>query len=213
MLLNGLVSNPIVFFAQAVALIVGITVHEFSHALAARAQGDPTPQLQGRLSLNPLKHLDPLGTIFLLVAGFGWGRPVQFDPRYLNNPRIGSVIVGLAGPAANLLLVVVFGVLLRVLALSGAITPESGVFVLFSALLLMNLVLLIFNLIPIPPLDGSKLLLALLPVSARGFSVWLQRYGTFLLFGLLIADALAPFSVLGWIFQTLINFTVSLAFG
>ncbi len=213
MLLNGLVSNPVAFFAQAVALIIGITVHEFSHALAATAQGDPTPQRQGRLTLNPLRHLDPLGTIFLLVAGFGWGRPVQFDPRYLKNPRLGPVIVGLAGPAANLLLVIVFGILLRILALSGTITPESGIFILFSALLLMNLVLLVFNLIPVPPLDGSKLLLALLPKSAKGFSDWLEKYGTFLLFGLLIADALAPFSYLGWIFQTLIDFTVSLVFG
>lgn len=213
MLLNGLVSNPVAFFAQAVALIIGITVHEFSHAFAATLQGDPTPQRQGRLTLNPLKHLDPLGTIFLLVAGFGWGKPVQFDPRFLKNPRLGPVIVGLAGPAANLLLVVVFGILLRVLALSGVITPESGVFTLFSALLLMNLVLLVFNLIPIPPLDGSKLLLALLPTSARGVKIWLERYGTFLLFGLLIVDALSPFSFLGWLFQSLIDFTVSIVFG
>src|SRR5262245_37860769 len=103
--IDSLSTNPLVFFAGIIALVVGITVHEFSHALVANWQGDPTPGRQGRLTLNPLKHLDPLGTLFLIIAGFGWGKPVEFDSRYLKNPRFGAVLVGLAGPAANLILV------------------------------------------------------------------------------------------------------------
>jgi Zn-dependent protease len=212
MLIGALFSNPIVFFAQVLALVVGITVHEFSHALAATYQGDPTPQSQGRLSLNPLRHLDPLGTLFLLFAGFGWGKPVQFNPRFLKNPRLGSVIVGLAGPAANLLLIIIFGVLLRVFALQDWIDAESGLFIFLSSLLLMNLVLLVFNLIPIPPLDGSKVLLALLPRRLSHVALWLERSGPMLLFALILIDALSPFSVLGSLFEALAQFTLAIVF-
>ncbi|MDP2587209.1 MAG: site-2 protease family protein [bacterium] len=211
--LDQLATNPLAFVAAMVALVIGITVHEFSHALAAHRQGDPTPASQGRLTLNPLRHLDPLGTIFLLVAGFGWGKPVQFNPSYLKNPRVGSVIVGLAGPAANLLMVLVFGVILRVLLSVDIFSPESGIFIFLYSLILMNLVLLAFNLIPIPPLDGSKVLLAILPDSARSFAFWLNRYGTFLLFGLIIVDRLLPVSILGTLFGWLIDLTFSLILG
>jgi Zn-dependent protease len=208
-LIGSLFSDPLQFFASVVALVVGITVHEFSHALAATRLGDPTPASQGRLSLNPLRHLDPFGTLFLIFAGFGWGKPVIFDPRYLKNPRVGQVLVGLAGPAANLILVVVFGLLLRLAANMGA-DPQGGLVVLFATLVLMNLVLLVFNLIPIPPLDGSKLLLAVLPDSARAFKLWLARSGPFLLFGLILLDTFSPVSVLGTIFRTLSSFTFNL---
>lgn len=209
MLIGSLFSDPLQFFASIVALVVGITVHEFSHALAATRLGDPTPASQGRVSLNPLRHLDPLGTVFLVFAGFGWGKPVIFDPRYLKNPRVGSVIVGLAGPASNLIMVGVFGLALRLTANAGA-DPNSGLIVLFATLVLMNLILLVFNLIPIPPLDGSKLLLALLPDSMRDFKVWLSRYGTFLLFGLILLDTFSPVSVLGTIFRSLSTITFNL---
>lgn len=154
-----------------------------------------------------------MGTIFLLVAGFGWGKPVQFNPAYLKNPRVGSVLVGLAGPAANLVMVIVFGLILRVLLSVDLFAADSGIFTLLYSLVLMNLVLLVFNLIPIPPLDGSKALLALLPDSARNFAAWLNRYGVFLLFGLIILDRLAPVSVLGTLFNWLINLTFSLILG
>jgi Zn-dependent protease len=212
MLITQLFNDPIGFFASAIALIIGITVHEFSHALVASRLGDDTPQRQGRVTLNPLKHLDPLGTLFLIFAGFGWGRPVQFNPLNLKNPRMGSLLVGLAGPAANLLMVVIFGLILRMLALGELITPESGLFVFLSALLLMNLVLLVFNLIPIPPLDGSKAVLALLPRSAENFALWFQRTGPFLLLLLIILDTFLPVSILGFVFQRLITFTVNLVF-
>ncbi len=213
MLISTLFSDPITFFAFVVALIIGITVHEFSHAYAAHSLGDPTPGGQGRLSLNPLRHLDPLGTLFLLFAGFGWGKPVQFNPTYLKNPRSGSVLIGLAGPAANLLIVILFGGILRVLAQFNVISPDNGIVTLFSALVLMNLILLVFNLIPIPPLDGSKVLLALLPPSAFNFGLWLQKNGPWLLFSLIIIDVLFPVSILGRIFNWFIEITFGLIFG
>lgn len=213
MLFSTLFSDPISFFAFAVALIIGITVHEFSHALAANWLGDPTPASQGRISLNPLKHLDLLGTLFLLFAGFGWGKPVQFNPAYLKNPKMGAVWIGLAGPTANLAVVLFFGVALKLLAVFGSISPDNGIVTLFSALVLMNLILLVFNLIPIPPLDGSKVLLALLPPGAHNFSVWLQKNGMFLLFGLIILDVLSPVSFLGIIFSWFANITFKLIFG
>jgi Zn-dependent protease len=211
--IDSLATNPLAFFASIIALVVGITVHEFSHALAAHLQGDPTPSQQGRLSLNPLRHLDPLGTLFLIIAGFGWGKPVQFNSRYLKNPRVGSVIVGLAGPFSNLLLVLVFGLALRILITTDVFNQDSGIFVFFSSLVLMNIVLLVFNLIPIPPLDGSKVLLALLPRSAAGFARALERYGPFILFGLIIVDRLMPVSVLGTLFGWLISLTFSWILG
>lgn len=213
MLLSTLFSEPISFFAAIFSLIVGITVHEFSHAFAAHRLGDPTPGQQGRLSLNPLKHLDFFGTLFLLVAGFGWGKPVQFNPAYLKNPRSGSVIIGFAGPAANLIMVIVFGVILRVLAQFGVLSPESGLFVLLSSLVLMNLVLLVFNLIPIPPLDGSKAVLALITPRYNEFATWLVRTGPFLLLGLIILDSFSPVSILGNLFGFMINLTFNIVFG
>jgi len=207
MLFSLLFSNPLQFFASVIALIAGITVHEFSHALAAHVQGDPTPGLQGRLSLNPLRHLDPFGTLFLLFAGFGWGRPVQFDPRYLKNKRLGPLIVGLAGPAANLAMILLFGGLMSLLFATGVLSLDNGLFVILSALVLMNLVLMIFNLIPIPPLDGSKVLFALLPPSANGLVSWLEQRGPMLLIGLILLDALSPVSILGRVFTALANVT------
>lgn len=212
MLLGTLFSDPLQFVASIVALVVGITVHEFSHAFVATRLGDPTPGSQGRVSLNPLRHLDPFGTLFLIIAGFGWGKPVIFDPRYLKNPRVGSVIIGLAGPAANLIMVVIFGLLLR-LTVSITNTPSGGLVVLFSTLVLMNLVLLLFNLIPIPPLDGSKVLLSLLPDSLRNFKVWITRYGPLVLLGLILLDTFSQVSVLGTIFSALSNFTFHLFLG
>lgn len=194
MLFSTLFSDPVSFFAFVVALLIGITVHEFSHALTAHLLGDPTPASQGRLSLNPLRHLDLMGTLFLLFAGFGWGKPVQFNPTYLKHPKSGAVWIGLAGPASNLIIVLIFGIVLKVLASFGTISPDNGIVTLFSALVLMNLILAVFNLIPIPPLDGSKVLLALLPPKAYKFGLWLQKNGTFILFGLIILDVLLPVS-------------------
>jgi Zn-dependent protease len=194
--------NPQLFVAFLVAVVFAITFHEFSHAAAATLQGDDTARSQGRLTLNPVSHLDPLGTIFLIVGGFGWGRPTPFTPARLRNRRAGAALVGLAGPLSNFVLALASGVVLRFVRPDGidATTLNSD----FTANLLLsfiqiNVVLGVFNLLPIPPLDGSRLLSILLPPSRQGIVYFLDQYGIFLLIGLLI---LAP-GLLTPVFQTL----------
>jgi Zn-dependent protease len=182
--------EPQVFVAFVIAVIVAITFHEFSHAAVATMQGDQTARSQGRLTLNPISHLDPLGSIALVLAGFGWGRPVPFSPTQLRNRRFGAALVGLAGPAANFLLAIAAVIALRIIYPS-AVTAFDVDFsvILLDMLVTLNVVLGVFNLLPIPPLDGSRLLSILLPPSRQSIVYFLDQYGIFLLLGILI---LAP---------------------
>lgn len=179
-MLDFLLSNPILFLAWALALIVAITVHEFAHAWMAEKLGDPTPRLQGRLTLNPLAHLDPLGTLMLLLVRFGWGKPVQFDPFNLKNPKRDSALISLAGPASNLILAGVLSILLRLFS-----SPFSSLYFLTGILLpiiILNVMLAVFNLIPIHPLDGGKIIVGLLPdEDAHRVDSFLHQYGLILL--------------------------------
>jgi Zn-dependent protease len=181
--------DPQFFIAFVVAVVVGITVHEFSHAAVATAQGDYTAKSQGRLTLNPASHLDPLGTLFLIIGGFGWGRPTPFNPLRMRRRRAGAAIVGLAGPASNLLLAILAAIALRVTSPSGLDVASGFAGKLFFALVELNVILAVFNLLPIPPLDGSRLLSILLPPSRQNIVYFLDRFGIFLLLGLLL---LAP---------------------
>lgn len=162
-------------------LVIAIALHEYGHALAATVQGDPTARNAGRLTVNPIRHLDPIGTFLLAFVGFGWGKPVPFNPAYLRNKRFGSAIVGIAGPGMNLVLAFVGALALRLLPPptldSGVLQPAAiaEVFVFF------NVLLLLFNLIPIPPLDGSRALAALLPPRHQHVVFWLDRWGFLLL--------------------------------
>lgn len=179
-MLDNLLTNPLSFLMWIVALVVSIAVHEFSHALAADKLGDPTPRIQGRLTLNPLVHLDPIGTLMLIVARFGWGKPVQFDPFNLANPRRDAAIISLAGPASNLLLAAVAAGIGN-FALRNHLYPEVS-FELFTNLIVLNLVLAIFNLLPIHPLDGGKILVGILPRdTAHDVDKILSQYGMFIL--------------------------------
>jgi Zn-dependent protease len=146
------------------AVVVALTVHEFAHAFVADRLGDPTARAQGRVTLNPLSHLDLVGTILLAVMHFGWGRPVPVDTRYLRNPRRDLLVIAAAGPAVNLATAVVFGLGMRTVD-HWLLTSETGVFVYLGlqALVLLSLLLAFFNLLPVPPLDGSKVLMGLLP--------------------------------------------------
>jgi Zn-dependent protease len=177
-----------VLLGLALALVAGIAFHEFSHAFTAYRLGDPTPLYQGRVTLNPSAHLDPMGMIFFVLAGFGWGKPVQFNPYHLRtNPRTGSGLVAFAGPLSNIILGTVVGLALRfMLPVFGAALFDSAplqvalgtiaVFVYF------NFLLAIFNLVPLPPLDGSKILPALLPPDmAYGLESFYARAGPFAL--------------------------------
>ncbi len=146
-------------------LILSVVVHELSHGYMADALGDPTARLEGRLTLNPIKHLDLVGSIIVPIitslAGFtfGWAKPVPYNPHNLKNKRQGEFLIALAGPLSNLFIAIVFGLSIRFM--SGIL--GSGFLNIFAYIVVINLVLAIFNLIPLPPLDGSKLLFAVLP--------------------------------------------------
>lgn len=151
MLLLKLLQYPELILYIPVSLIIAITVHEFMHAWTANFLGDPTPKSFGRLSLNPLAHLDPLGTLALVFLGFGWGKPVPINPNNFKNPRLGSALTSVAGPLTNLLLADVLALTYK---FSGLTTETLGGRVVL-AVIFYNLLLMVFNLIPIPPLDGS----------------------------------------------------------
>jgi Zn-dependent protease len=171
-----------------VILILSVVMHEVSHGLMAYWLGDPTAKYADRLTLNPLKHLDPLGSVllpFLLVVAnspvmFGWAKPVPYNPYNLRNQKYGPALVGAAGPLSNLLLAVVAGVAIRIL-LGLQVAENSGVYFVLALVIFINLMLMVFNLMPIPPLDGSKLLYAILPIS-ENTKMMLDQYGIILVF-------------------------------
>jgi Zn-dependent protease len=179
-------------------IILGLTVHEFSHAIVAKFCGDNTSSEQGRVTLNPLKHIDLFGFIMLLVAGFGWAKPVQFNEQNLRNPKTDVIKIALAGPMSNALIAMVLSVIFSVYAASVTTTYSYCVNLiseLFLYAIYINWGLFIFNLIPIPPLDGSHLLLHQFkkyPLLYEG----LYKYGSLLLFGLLIATFLTKINFL-----------------
>ena len=160
--------------AGAVALLVGLTFHEFSHALTADVLGDGRPRAMGRLTLNPIAHLDPIGALMLVIAGFGWAKPVMVNPAALQGGRRSMALVAFAGPIANVVVAVAFAVVFRVMALVGV---ESGFFLNLVALIVqLNILLAIFNLVPIPPLDGYNVVLAYLPPRQ---AVQIQQYAPY----------------------------------
>ena len=184
-MIGELFNNPVGFLLYIVALVLAITVHEFAHALLADHLGDPTPRLQGRLTLNPLAHLDPVGSIMMLLARFGWGKPVIFDPFNLRHPRRDTAIISIAGPISNLLVASLASGILHALIYWHLANGIVGL-LLFSFLqpvIMLNVVLAIFNLVPIHPLDGFKIVGGILPPEyARQWNE-LEPYGMiFLIF-------------------------------
>ncbi len=174
-----------------IALILSIVIHEVAHGHAANWLGDPTARLQGRLSLNPIKHVDPLGSVILpalLVIGnasflFGWAKPVPYNPYNLKNQKWGEAIVAAAGPAVNILLAIIFALLVRFAPL---LDLSSSFIELAYLIVFINVLLAMFNMLPIPPLDGSKILMAILPTKAkmsyRNFTLQMERLGLFGMF-------------------------------
>jgi len=190
---------------RALALLIAAPFHEFAHGYAAAQLGDPTPRRAGRLTLNPLAHLDPLGTILLLVFGFGWAKPVPIDPTYFPNWRRGLLTVAAAGPVANVVLAILFGFPFKI----GLASPDGPGGGLLLTIVLINAVLAIFNLIPIPPLDGSKILVGILPGQLGLAYARLSAFGPLLLLLLLIA----PARVLGALIDRPLAWLVWLATG
>jgi Zn-dependent protease len=152
-------TDPFSFLFWIIALVIAVDIHEFSHALVADKLGDPTPRINDRLTLNPLAHLDPIGALALLFFHVGWGKPVPIDPFNLKSPQRDSALISLAGPLSNLIMAGFVAILLRLPFLSNL--PLLPPFLI--TLLILSVGLAVFNLIPVPPLDGSKILLGILP--------------------------------------------------
>jgi len=189
----------ITLLGVVIALVIGITCHEFSHALVADYLGDHRPRAMGRVSLNPIRHIDPLGAIFFVAAGFGWGRPVMVNAAAMRGGRRSMAWVAAAGPTANIVVAILFAIVFRVIGLSGG--PLNDPARLILIIVVLNVTLAFFNLLPIPPLDGYNFAMAFLP-----FRVALQvqryaQYGVILLLGLVLLSRLSPgASPLDWLF-------------
>ena len=207
-MLSYLFSNPLLFVIYLSALLVAIAIHEFSHAWAADYLGDPTPRLQGRLNLNPLIHIDNICMLFLLFFGFGWGKPVEFDPYNLKEPRRDAAIISLAGPSTNIILAIVLSLLLKlfiVLQLNFLIIIGSLIFV---PMIRMNIVLGVFNLLPIHPMDGFKIVGGILSEEKAREWYSLQKYG--MIFLILLIFPIAGSSMLSNILQPIVDFLTNL---
>jgi Zn-dependent protease len=189
----------VTLLAIAAALVIGITCHEFSHALVADFLGDHRPRAMGRVSLNPVRHIDPLGALFFIAAGFGWGRPVMVNAAAMRGGRRAMAWVAGAGPVANIVVATLFAVAYRVIALSGAPFSDPARFI--DVIVILNVTLAFFNLLPIPPLDGYNFVLAFLPFRIALQMQRLAQYGLLVLLALVLLSRLAPgASPLDWLF-------------
>jgi Zn-dependent protease len=193
MFLSLFQSNASAAVAFLLGLVIGITVHEASHATSAYLLGDDTAYRDGRVTLNPLSHLDLLGSMMLLLAGFGWGRPTPVVPSKLRGGVFGPVAVALAGPISNLLIVVLCAALYL---LPPFRDPGGYLFILVVMVAFTNALLFVFNLIPIPPLDGSKVIFPFLPRSLDGFVDFMNQYGPIILLGIILISFVTNLPVL-----------------
>ncbi len=187
-LIKYLSTDPTLFFSLVITLIFSLVLHEVAHGYVAYKCGDLTAYYQGRLTLNPINHLDPIGSLMILFIGFGWAKPVPVNSSNLKNPRQDMIKVAIAGPATNLILAVIALLILKVL-ISLAILNQTT-FNFLSIFMYVNLALCIFNMLPIPPLDGSRLL-------SFETQYRFQQYGPMVLFGLIILGQVTGFSVIG----------------
>lgn len=197
-LISLLFQDPVVFLAIVVALVFTLSIHEFSHAWVGTLLGDRTAERMGRLTINPLAHLDPFGFLMILFVGFGYAKPVPFNPYNLRDRRWGPALIAAAGPLSNL----VFGAICAFIygRLFYPLGPDNLLILVLWFLGHINFALMLFNLIPLPPLDGSKALLAILdgPQYAQ-IRLFLETQGPMLLIGLILLDALLGIGVFGWI--------------
>lgn len=189
-----------------IAMLLALSLHEMAHGLVAYWLGDPTAKYEGRLTLNPLAHLDPIGTLLFLTIGFGWGKPVPVNPRYFKKHKRDTALVSIAGPVSNLLLAFLFGFILWILlTVAGAEAININPFLRFlveicSASISLNIGLMAFNLLPIAPLDGSKILQAFIPLKYEDQYENFMRNGPYILLILLVAQRIVGLDILGtWI--------------
>lgn len=192
-------------FFQFLVLIFSVMIHEISHGLMAERLGDPTARLAGRITLNPIKHIDIFGSIILplvlVISGspivLGWAKPVPYNPFNTKNPRVAGGLIGLAGPLSNFVLAVIFSIIFRI----GQGQFSGDLLLLFMVIIIMNLSLGVFNLVPIPPLDGSKVLFSLLPPSPAVDRLVqsIERYGFFLLILFIYAGGYLLSPIVSWL--------------
>ncbi|MDQ5981334.1 MAG: hypothetical protein QG570_81 [Patescibacteria group bacterium] len=197
--MGGMISlitqNPLLGLILVFFLAISIGFHEAAHAYSAYWLGDPTPKLQKRLSLNPLVHLDPIGSLMILFIGFGWGKAVEFNPHNLKSPRKDAALIALAGPATNILIAIICSIIALVVNLSGLLSSEISLLitVLMQTLASLNVMLAIFNLIPIEPLDGFKVVAGILPSHLAYKWYETRQYGLYILLFLLLTGAIGGF--------------------
>ena len=194
--------QTILLFAPG--FVLGLTFHEVAHGWVADKLGDPTARHAGRLTLNPLRHLDPIGSLMLVFAGFGWAKPVPVNPFNLKNPRRDMLWVALAGPVANLIFALALGLffqlLIKIPILNAPGNTSALMLVLYRGVQI-NVILAVFNLIPIPPLDGSRIIVGLLPPSMTSGYEMFERFGPFLLLGLILLGNFAGIPILHYIIE------------
>lgn len=181
-------------------LLLALTFHEFSHGYVALRMGDPTAKYAGRLTFNPIRHIDPLGLICLILFRFGWAKPVPVNPAYFTDYRRGMFLTTISGPLSNLLLAIPFGLIIRAFPAYPSNKLLLPLWIMVQLGLSYNLILFAFNLIPIPPLDGSKALFAVLPARYAVLENWLERYGFIILIGLILMERSTGIPIFwGWI--------------
>ena len=188
-------------------LLFALVFHEFSHGWVANKLGDPTAKYAGRLTLNPMAHLDLFGSLMILFVGFGWAKPVPVDSRYLANPRTDMMKIAFAGPASNLLLAFIAGLIIR---LTGNMGVLSSMLIMFAQI---NIMLAVFNMIPIPPLDGSQIFSGLMIRHNPDLVIKLQVHGPQILMGLILFGMLTRISPIWWLISPFVNFFMLLFVG
>lgn len=208
-MLNLFFQSPVEFIIVSLMLLLAIAVHEFSHAWVSDHLGDPTARLLGRLTLNPIAHLDPIGTFLLLFAGFGWGKPVPFDPFNLRDPKRDSAIISFAGPLSNLVIAVISSIILLFISNFSLLFLSSIISEILNLFIYFNVMLAVFNLIPVHPLDGFKVVAGLLPKKYYYDWMSLEKYGMIFLL-LLIFPIFGGSAPISQIISPIIRFIMSL---
>ncbi|OGL94037.1 hypothetical protein A2317_00125 [Candidatus Uhrbacteria bacterium RIFOXYB2_FULL_41_10] len=195
-MISLIAQQPMLLVVWVTAILISLTAHEFSHAWMANIKGDKTAELAGRLTLNPFAHIDWMGVVFLLTLGFGWAKPVPFNPYNLQDPRRDSLLIALAGPASNLVIATIAALILRVMITGGFITGVDMLFAFLLLLVIINLFLMFFNLVPIYPLDGSKVLDALLvKPEHQKIKMQIMMYGPRVLLILVLLSIFTTFNI------------------
>ena len=196
-----------------IAIVVAVTIHEFSHAIVADQLGDFTARKLGRLALKPSAHLDPIGSIIFLVAGFGWGKPVPVVQNNIKklNPQIGLALISLVGPGSNFIFSLLLAILIRFELIPNSVLNIDLVASFIFILINVNILLCVFNLLPLPPLDGFKVILGILPSRFSNSLSQMERYGAIPLFGMLILDmTFSSINIFGTLIGTPVGFTLEL---